>query len=232
MSDDTEVIVAPTSLAELTKDMNRGSVYTTDQVLAEVAKARTFLPYIKIASSQSKLVTKDKICAGGDFLMYKSKTDIVKLGPQFQCIPLAHRVKAMAFTADKTLTYFDPTTKEFLDTKEKSKVFSNNCMSGVEILFWIPEHDTFATFYCYNVTALNQVQTIRGRYDKVSILKSEFIETANYNWYGPQILACSEKAIEPDLTLAASVIKDFCNPKSSEAEAVTAEEGGTAERAR
>lgn len=220
----------PMSLAELSAQMNH-SVQTTDEDLAAIAKARTFLPFVKIASANSRLVTKDKVCSAGDFVLSVNKNTVIKLGASFQCIPVAHRVKAMAFTPEATLTYYDPKSPEFQSVKEKSKVFENNCMSGVEILLWIPEHKTFATFYCYNVTALNQVHTIRGRYGKNSKLESVFIDNGKYTWYGPEIHACSDPFEEPDPTEAASILNDFCNPKSSEVE--EAEEGGTtAERAR
>jgi hypothetical protein len=220
-----------TSLAALSKDASNVSVYTTDTLLSEIAKSRVFLPYIKIASAQAKEVTKDKICSAGDFLMTRGKDDVVKLGDRFECVPLAFRVKTTVFTKDdKVLAYYDPESKEFKDAREKSKVFDNGCMFGVECLLWVPEHETFATWFAYNVTALNEVNSIRSRTGQLSILKTKFIESKKFSWYGPQILPCSNPYKEPDLNLAASTIKEFNNPKSSEVE--VAEEGTADSRAR
>lgn len=232
MENNQEIIAGEpiTSLAALSRDASNVSVYTTDTLLSEIAKSRVFLPYIKIAGAQAKEVSK-KVCSAGDFLMTRGKDDVVKLGEKFECVPLAFRVKATVFTADdKVLSYFDPTTKEFQDTREKSKVFDNGCMFGVECLLWVPEHETFATWFAYNVTALNEINSIRSRTGQLSILKSKLIETKKFNWYGPQVLPCSNPYKEPDLNLAASTIKEFNNPKSSEVE--VAEEGTADARAR
>lgn len=229
---DQEIIQAEStkSLASLAKDAGNVSIHTTDALLAEIAKSRIFLPYIKIAGAQAKEVTK-KVCSAGDFLMSRSKDDVVKLGDKFECVPLAFRVKAQVLTSDdKVLSYFDPATKEFQDAREKSKVFGNGCMFGVECLLWVPEHETFATWYACNVTALNEINSMRARSGQLSLMKSKLIETKKFNWYGPQILSCSNPYKEPDLDLAASTIKEFNNPKSSEIE--MAEEGDANTRAR
>lgn len=193
----------------------------------EMAVTRNFLPRINLLQALSKEVTKKKL-PSGEFIFTVGKDDITKMGEKFTCIPLAFRFKAVDMrNKEKILNYYDQKSPEFLNVKKISKESSmSGCLCGIEFLLWVPEREAYATYYLSSTSALAEAQNIRNLIGKPTWLKSKQVETEKYSWYVPVSLFCSDPTNEPsDLALAKETINTFLNPKSSDVEIVTPEDG-------
>lgn len=224
---------APLSLAALRQSsIQVAPESASDEDFKQLAVTRNFLPRINLFQAMSKEVSKRKITAG-EFGVTVGKDDLTKLGEKFSGYPLAFRFKAVDMrNKEKILNYFDQRTEEFKAIKEVSKTSMSGCLCGLEFLFFLPEQDVFATYYLSSVSSLSEAQNIRNMIFKPATIKSKLVETEKYSWFVPVCIGCSDPMKEPDIQLAQETIKTFTNPKSSEVEVVTPEEGSTEERAR
>jgi len=230
----TEELPTALTLAELTGSLAVAPEGADDNDFKALAKTHSFLPRINLLQPTSKEAGRNKKGMPGDWLLTKSKDDSDNISEKFMAIPLAFRFKAVDMrNKEKILNYYDQKSPEFLAVKEVAKGKGmTGCMAGIEFLFWAPEQEAFATWYASSVTALGEAQSIRVMIGKPVWIKSVEISSKDFTWFGLKCTPCSEPYKEPDIAMAASTIKTFTTPKSSEVEAVTPEEAAESERAR
>lgn len=193
----------------------------------------SFLPYIQLYTGNSKPVQTGKIQVA-HYGINKGQ-DLISLGKEVLCVPLAWRPKCMDINGDKPKSYFKPNSDIFKQLKARAEADSNSgVFYGPEFLLWIPDHG-FVTFMFGSKTARNEAPALKALLPSVAgvrtaVLSSNFIETDSYAWHGPKVSLSSQVLSDLPLGEVEGYVTDFLNPSDSKEDEVAPTEVVKADR--
>lgn len=162
----------------------------TEEDLAVVSSAGSFLPRLQLMTSSSKP------CKSGKFPMNhfalvqgQQHTD---LGESIDVLPLVYRPKALD-TAETIIQSYSPATDEFQRIMSDAGVKDSGCMYGPEYLLWVPSQKVFATLFFSSATMRNEAPAMKSRQGKPCTLKPIHIDPpkSKHDWWSTQVLPCS-----------------------------------------
>jgi len=201
--------------------------------LDAMANSSGYLPYLQFMSSNSEK------CKSGEFpinhfALVKSQQHI-DLGEDIDCVPIAWRPKAIDMTGEDNVIVYDRKqdadnnpTGEFAriqDASDNAPKGTMGYMYGPEILLWIPESETFATFFCGGITTRKEAPNIIGFLGNGLTLRGTKIKTTHYTYWSPQGIKCSAPLAPPNMDELQIVADAFNNPEDVVPQKVEEEEG-------
>jgi len=220
MSEQNETQVAVVAPVVNVAALQKASSYD-DTDFGGIAGSRAgFLPRLQLFTSNSEPVKKGEIGVA-HYGIIKGKDTLIDLGKSVVVIPLAWRAKAMFVKSDPVLAYHNPKSEQFQEIKKKADADSNSGnMYGPEFLLWHEEHG-YLTFFMGSKTARNEAPAIRallptpdGRL-RAAVLSATYIQTKEYSWHGPKVVASSQSVTPPPADTLEVTISDFLNPTDS-----------------
>lgn len=207
MSDEQKTLISVDAGGELI------NVAEDQGLLAETAAGSGFLPYLQLFTTKSDAVAEGKI-NGGEYGLVRDG-NITSLGKEFNLIFLT--VRARAFQKDDSgeiTVIYDKNDPEYQRIAALQAEKVNGCMVGPEFLVWIPEEETFATFFCGSPTLKREARKL-GTFlgGKAVNLRSKLIDNGKYKWHGPVVNSCSiELSPLPDVENVQEELTKFKNP--------------------
>lgn len=162
----------------------------------DVVSSAEFIPRIQLYGSNSNAV-KNELINQGRYGFPKSAEEILDLGKEVNCIPLAWHFKAMQFNGDEApLVTFDPKTDMFKQIKEISDGGGlTGCVYGIEFLLFVPveegEISNYVTFFLNSKSSRREAGNFRGLLGKAATLKIRLVKNAKGSWHVPVITKCS-----------------------------------------
>jgi len=186
------------------------------------ASGSAFLPRVQLMTSNAGLCKRGEFNTNHYALVRDQKFD--DLGKNVDVLVLVWRPKALD-TNDGVISVFDPNDKEFERIQEKSLTVKNsNCMFGPEFLIWIPKAATFATFFFGTKSARREAGNMKARLKKPATLGSQFCKNKDFEWFAPEVSACSTPFDMPKKEELMAAIEQFNNPPKNDTENVEDEE--------
>lgn len=191
------------------------------QVLA-VSKNKDYLLRLKLCGSQAGECQRG-IVGIGHYALIKSREKVTDIGNDIDIIVIAARSKAFQLS-DPPIQSFDPECELFMDLQEEAGKKDSEAMYGPEFLVYIPEHQTYATFFLCNPTGRVFAPDMAARIGQAANLTSHLIETKKYKWHGPVIADCGAPLEVPDLDEMTKVSTKFLTEKDSVVEVADEDE--------
>lgn len=200
-----------------------------DKQLAAVSASGDFLPRLQLFGGNSDAVKKQQIPIA-HYGLVRGKDTIEDLGAEVDVLVVCGRPKALRIADDGTIvTKFDPNDDQFKKIMEDSNIQDSGCMYGPEFMLYVPDAQSFATFFMSSKTARRVAAAVHQRVRKAATLKAELIETKKYSWHGPVCVPCSTPLTPPSAEDIQAAIKKFMAAKESSVEvAPEAAAGGRA----
>jgi hypothetical protein len=161
-----------------------------------VVNAADFVPRIQLYGSNSNAV-KSELINQGRYGFPKTAEEIIDLGKEVNCIPLAWHFKAMQFNGDEPpIVTFDPKSEVFAQIKEISDGGGlTGCVYGIEFLLFLPveegEVSNYVTFYLNSKSSRREAGSIRGLLGRAATLKVRLVKNAKGSWHVPIVTKCS-----------------------------------------
>jgi hypothetical protein len=231
--------------------------FVPDQAIQQaesVMTATSFLPRIQVNGSSTELVKMGKLPMGTFGLVW-SKEKFVDLGKEAVMMVISVRSKALLIPQQgeqgNPVSYYDPQSEDFQRVQAKALVKNQGmtgAMFGPEFLVWLPNQQTFATFFHSSETsrriAPSIIQLMRKDKDKPSSglrpaairAKTKFIDPpkASFSWWGHEILPETSPLPAPPEGFGENLrreLEKFNNPPAVEVE-VAPQPAAAAGRAR
>jgi len=202
--DDTDLIVVPSA-----------SVPQNNDDFDKSTSSNTFLPRLQLMTSNSKL------CKSGEFpinhfavVRDQNHQDI---GTTVDCLVMAWRPKAIDME-DEVIVVYDINNPEFERIQNAASIKDSECMFGPEFLLYLPESQTYTTFFMGTITSRREAPNVKARMHKAATFKAGKIETKKYTYFSPVITPCSTPFDVPAQDEFLPIIEEFHNPKDSEVE--------------
>jgi len=201
----------------------------SDGALA-VASSSVFLPRIQLYGGNSEACKEGKIGIG-QYGLVRGKDDLEVLGAEVDVLVLVGRAKALQI-GEQIITVYDHNDPVFKEIANQSETKDSGAMFGPEYLFWVPQADTFATFFMSSKTARREAKAVHALIGFAATLKAQYIKTEKYSWHGPKIVKAVSPTFDvPDAESLKEEIHKFRNPPQSRVEAAPASsEVGSRER--
>ncbi len=220
---DQPLVKIDTSKAAITVSQSGGDA----KALAETVQSGDYLPRLQLMSSNS-----DK-CKTGQFpvnhyAMIRDQT-FIDLGTDVDVLVIAWRPKALEI-GEELISSFDKDCATFKSIQERSAQQNSGCMFGPEFLVWIPEQDSFATFFMGSKSSRKEAPNVHSKLQNSGTLSSKLIETKRYKWQTPIMKGCSTPFDPPEQAAMQAQVDKFLSPKESDLE--IADSGDEASRAR
>jgi hypothetical protein len=193
-----------------------------DSMFGGISGSRaSFFPRLQLFTSNSEQCKKGQIPVA-TYGIIKNKDELITLGKTVIGVPIAWRAKAMFVKTDPPLAYHNAKSPEFQDIKRKADADSNSGnLYGPEFLLWLGKDQGFVTFFMGSKTARNEAPSLRallpgadGRF-RYANFGSQYIETKEYSWHGPKIIASSQTLELPETAALETAVGDFLNPVDS-----------------
>ena len=167
----------------------------------ELISSSDFLPRVQLYGSSSTAVKEEKIGQGRFGLT--TKDDITDLGKQFDCLPVNVRFKAMEMSGSEIeRVSHDPHSAAFMEIQARAEEGENQgYMFGVEFLLWIPQLQTFATYFLSNKSSRREAKPLKGMLGKATTIEAKLVKWKEWAFHAPKVLACSTPFDVPDLEL-------------------------------
>lgn len=186
-----------------------------------VVKTGDFIPRIQLYGSNSNAVKKDLI-QQGRFGYPKAADEIIDLGKEVPCIPLAWSFKAMQFNGDDPpIVSFNPKDETFLKIKAVADEGGlTGSVYGIEFLLYLPSTpsgvDNYVTLFLNSPSSRREATNFRGLLGKAAMLKVRLAQNKKGSWHVPTITTCSTpmENVPDEVTLTAKV-EQFKNPPAS-----------------
>jgi hypothetical protein len=196
-----------------------------------VVSAGDFIPRIQLYGSNSNAVKKEHI-AQGRYGFPKSADEIVDLGKDVPCIPLAWSFKAMQFSGsgDPPVVSYDPKSPSFLSIKEVADGGGlSGSVYGIEFLLFLTSAPTgvgnYVTLFLNSASSRREAASFRGLLGKAATLKVRLAQNKKGSWHVPVITPCSTPpANVPDSDEMHKRIEQFKNPPAPTAEMASGDE--------
>lgn len=191
-----------------------------DKSFTDLTKLAAFIQRIQFMSPKSD------ICQTGKFPMnhyalVESKDNLVDIGEQVDCMPVAWRPKALEINGKETLIVYDPESDDFRRIFEASQQSqSKGFMCGPEFLLWVPSIRKFVTFFTGNKSTRIEATAIKNYIGKSATLRWRSAENRYGKWNTPAIQACSTPIDPPDLDEYKEMLDRFNNPPKQTVETV------------
>lgn len=191
MTEENQELTAEVSANDMINIMkSQGqSKYATEKALSTVTKVGSYLPYIQLMGSNSKVV-KRKQFPMGNFALVENKVNH-DLGDSFVAYLISWRPKAMQY-APTVQSYFDTESEAFKAVEAKADTKDSNCGFGAEFLLWLPDSRKLATLFLGNKTGRNEapnlIACIESGVHKCRI-NAELIEDKknDRDWHGAKL---------------------------------------------
>ena len=162
----------------------------------DVVKSGDFISRIQLYGSNSNAVKKDHI-QQGRYGFPKAADEIVDLGKEVQCIPLAWAFKAMQFNGDEQpIVSTDPKDATFQKIKAVADEGGmSGCVYGIEFLLYLPSVpsgvDNYVTLFLNSASSRREATNFRGLLGKAASLKVRLASNKKGTWHVPTISTCS-----------------------------------------
>lgn len=193
-----------------------------EKAVGELTSSSSFLPRIQLFVATSDAVQQGKIPIGHWGLVRGEA--INDLGDALNCWPLSWRFKAMRL-GDQIIAKHNPQDPEFQKIAAEAKIPNQQgALAGLEFLLYIPDVDSFATYFMANASARKEAPNLRALIGKPTTIESKFTKNAKGKWHAPVVLACQTPLDEPNMEALQPIIAAFINPKDSGIETATKEE--------
>lgn len=196
-----------------------------EKMFTSLAKASEWLPRFQLASAATDIGKKKKVPVDNYALVYNSNK-VVALGEAVEIVVLAWRPAAVDMRSDRPSSYYDRTSKEFMEIEALSKVKNSKCVAGPEFLIWIPKAQAFATFHFNSKTthqmademcdfAWSEGKRIR-KFGCARLLRSQVIEGREHTWTAPAISGVATPiTVLPAQEVIDEQVTRFKNPPKS-----------------
>lgn len=210
-----------------------------DAMYAKMATAGGFLRRLTLYGKQD--VVLKGLIKPGNFGFPIGEDEITDLGNSVDLLPLARRTKAIDMSGKNVVEVFDPTSDAWKDIQHRADTTKNSkCMYGVSILAIERRTGEFCEWYAGSATTRRDVGKFyaalpqpkdgekEGRGPTPVTMKSKFIESGEYTWFGPVTSACSTPFTNlPSMEIMVEQVNKFLNPKTTTVE--VAEDGDAQE---
>ena len=204
------------------------SKYSDDDFAAS-AKSGDYLPRLQLMTASSKP------CKSGDFpinhfALIDGQT-LKDLGQSVDVVVCAWRPKALDM-GEQIIAIYDPKadadgnpTGEFLRIQEKASEKDSGCMYGHEYLVWLASEKAFALFFMGSASMRRESPNLKARMLKAATIVPQHIETKSYDWWSPEVKACSTPQEPlPSQEAMDEEMEKFNNPVETEVERVEDED--------
>jgi hypothetical protein len=196
-----------------------GTLVNQDQIDAfdSVITAGDFFPRVQLMTGNSGLVQSGDANVG-EYVFIATKDDFQVLGKEIDVLVCSWRLKAMQVADETVISVYNPSDPNFSRIRAQSGVKDSGCMCGVEFLLWIPQIETFATFYMASKSAQREAKKVRSFIDEENnapgpaTLKSTLVETKRYKWHAPIVTQCSTPFHNPTPEKFLKALEKFKNP--------------------
>ena len=196
------------------------SKYADDKSFDIVSSSGNYLPRIQLFGGNSGPAKEGKIGIGR--WGFVKGDSIIDLTPEFNCLCVSWRPKAMRISGDQIVSSFNPQNPMFKKIQVDSEIKDSGCMFGPEYLLWVAGLGKFATLFMSSKTMRKEAPNLKALLGQAATLKVKFIKTIKYSWHGPVVTVCSTPLTnlpsEAEVREQASI---FCNPPESGIEAAT-----------
>lgn len=190
-----------------------------------LVKAGDFIPRIQLYGSNSNAVKKELI-QQGRYGYPKSGEEIIDLGKEVSCIPLAWAFKAMLFNSndDPPIVENDPRTEMFAKIKAQADEGGlTGCAYGIEFLLYLPqasgEVQNFVTLFLNSPSSRREAPNFKALIGRAATLKVRLAQNKKGTWHVPQITTCSSPLESvPSQDEVDAKIEQFKNPPKSQNE--------------
>lgn len=183
-----------------------------------VASASSFLPRVQLFGGNSDACKEGRIPIG-QYGLVAGKDDLEILGPEVDVLVLAGRAKALQ-TGSSIISVYDHNDPVFKQIQADSDVKDSGAMFGPEYLLWVPQSDSYATFFMSSKTARRESKAIHALIGFAATLKAKLINGEKYKWHGPVVVKCTAPTFTvPGADLMREQIAKFKNPPKSKIEA-------------
>lgn len=222
MADTENPLMVPQEVADL-------PVKFDDDVFDDIAKSKDYLSRVQVMGGNSDYVKEQKIQIGRYALIH-NKDSFDDLTPQFDCLVIGWRPKAMDVGGEQVISVYNHEAAEFKSIVEKSAEQNSGCMYGPEYLLWLAGSKTFATFFFSSKSARREAPNMKVLVGRAATCKIQLIKKKKYSWHSPTIVACSTPFDIPDAVAIKENLEKFNNPSESEVETVDESEKSDRER--
>lgn len=200
------------------------AVQVPDAMYAKMATAGGFLRRLTLYGKQD--VVLKGLIKPGNFGFPIGEDEITDLGNSVDLLPLARRTKAIDMSGKTVVEVFDPTSDAWKDIQHRADTTKNSkCMYGVSILAIERRTGEFCEWYAGSTTTRRDVGKFYAALPKDGqgptpvTMKSKFIESGEYTWFGPVTSACSTPFTNlPSMDIIVEQVNRFLNPKTTKVE--------------
>lgn len=222
---DTEIATAPTT--EIVP-INHPAVAANvnEKALAEMSGNGfgAFLPRFQLCGSMSNPV-KEELIGVGNFGIVRGKK-VEDCGKVVNCTIYGLRLKAMRYSAESVMSYYNPENPEYKAIAAVSLEKDSHCLCGPEYLMHIPGKG-WCTLYLTSRSARNESPAVRALLGRNATLTVELVSNKkNEKWHVFRATSCSIPIDRPtDEDVQAEVIK-FLNAQDSKVKVAPDSAGG------
>ena len=172
-----------------------------------------FLPYMLLVQGLSPANQPPHSIPQGNFAIRRAKGQYDNVTSEVDAYIIHRRMKAMFYdqATQKVKTVYDHESDEFKDMAEKADIKVQGYSWGFEYLFFLPEYDTFLTYFASSksarISAQKSLETNRRK--KVTIFTHQ-VEAKGFKFWAFQARACSVADAYPyDAVRSAQLAKEF-----------------------
>ena len=202
----------------------------TDDDFNKLTAGGDFLPRIQMMAGSSGLVTEGKATVG-HYMFIRTKEDVADLDVEFDALICAMRLKAMRID-DEVMSFYDASSDTFKKIWAESKIKDSGCLAGPEFLLYIPDQQSFATFYMASKSAARVAPTVRSYIDggqpNPATFGASLVKTKKYSWHVPTVKDCSTPFTPPTQEDFIEQLDKFQNPEEADVEEVVDDAVGRA----
>jgi len=190
-----------------------------DSAFSLTTKSGDYLPRLQLMTAASSECKEGKFPINSYALV--SGQSFTDLTGAVDVLIIAWRPKAIEI-GETIITAYDVNNKEFARIAEKSSEKDSGCMFGPEFLVWVPSVKQFATFFMGSKSSRRESPNVKALLKKGATLKSHLIETKQYKWMSPVVVACTTPFELPAVEDIMAEVNKFNNPPTTEIEKVEA----------
>lgn len=201
----------------------------TEEELAVVSSASSFIPRLQLFTGKSKACTSKKIPAEHFGISQGQK--ILDLGERVDVLPLVYRPKALD-TNDPIMQNYTPSSEEFQRIMAKAGEKDSGCMYGPEYLLWLPSQRMFVTLFFSSATMRNEAPAMKARQGKPCTLVPTHIDPpkSKFDWWSTEVLPCSTPFEMPTPEETKAAIDKYNALEDTQIETVNEEESASDDR--
>ena len=189
-----------------------------DAAFDATASSASFLPRLQLMTSNAGK------CKSGEFptnhYALISDQKFTDLGKNVDVLLVAWRPKALE-TGENVISVYDPADKEFERIQDKSlNVKNSGCMFGPEFLCWVGAAGKFTTFFMGTKSSRRESGAVKALMQKQATLGSQLCKNKSFEWFAPQVSACTTPGVMPGKEDLVNAVEKFNNPPKSDVEGV------------